>query len=222
MRIENWNGHSIRFVEKEPGEWWAVAKDIAIALGYRDSHEISKMIDRTDLSKSVVNMNPHKVSTSDESNISSPNRKVLIISEIGIYEAIFSSQKPEAKEFKAWVKQVIKTLRQASGLEGFQIFRMLNKEHQKDAMRLLQEGLRQPVKIDYIKANTIANKAVSNLYGLAKMMKKDDMPPDMLTKRQSILDDTVELMTVNEKYGLKLSISESIYARNYAGKERQE
>jgi prophage antirepressor-like protein len=24
MRVENWNGHAIRFVEKD-GEWWAVA-----------------------------------------------------------------------------------------------------------------------------------------------------------------------------------------------------
>ena len=34
IRTEIWNGHEIRFVEKEPGEWWAVAADVADALGY--------------------------------------------------------------------------------------------------------------------------------------------------------------------------------------------
>lgn len=34
IRIENWNGHEIRFVEKEPSEWWAVAEDVAKATGY--------------------------------------------------------------------------------------------------------------------------------------------------------------------------------------------
>jgi prophage antirepressor-like protein len=33
MRIETWKGQSIRFVERD-GEWWAVAKDVAAALGH--------------------------------------------------------------------------------------------------------------------------------------------------------------------------------------------
>jgi prophage antirepressor-like protein len=32
-RVEDWNGHPIRFVERDR-EWWAVAKDVAEALGY--------------------------------------------------------------------------------------------------------------------------------------------------------------------------------------------
>ena len=32
LKVENWNGHEIRFVYKN-GEWWAVAKDVAEALG---------------------------------------------------------------------------------------------------------------------------------------------------------------------------------------------
>ena len=31
MRIEEWNGYKIRFVEKD-GEWWAVLKDVCDAL----------------------------------------------------------------------------------------------------------------------------------------------------------------------------------------------
>jgi prophage antirepressor-like protein len=31
MKIEIWNGHNIRFMERG-GEWWAVAKDVCDAL----------------------------------------------------------------------------------------------------------------------------------------------------------------------------------------------
>jgi hypothetical protein len=39
VRIEDWNGHSIRFVEKD-GEWQAVAKDVCEALGYLPETQI--------------------------------------------------------------------------------------------------------------------------------------------------------------------------------------
>ena len=153
VKTEIWCGHEIRFVENESCEWWAVAKDVAEALGYRDAHEMSKMLDCCDLDKTVINMNPHNVSTSDKQGISSPNRKVLIISELGIYDAIFNSRRLEAKDFKKWVFDVIKTLRQKSGLEGFQIFRMMDKEHQKEAMKFLDEGLGKAYDVDYFNTN---------------------------------------------------------------------
>jgi hypothetical protein len=90
-------------------------------------------------------------------------------------------------------------------------------------MRKLSEGLRKPVKVDYIKANTIADKAVSTMYGLQKMLKKPDMDEGMLRDRQAVLIDTVELMALNERFGLGLSISGQVY-RKYiptAAPERQ-
>jgi len=39
------------------------------------------------------------------------------------------------------------------------------------------------------------------------------MSPEMLVARQSILNDTVELMTVKHKYGLDLSAGEKIYSK---------
>lgn len=35
MKIENWLGNEIRFVEIN-GEWWAVGNDVTRALGYKD------------------------------------------------------------------------------------------------------------------------------------------------------------------------------------------
>ena len=202
IRIENWNGHEIRFVEKEPSEWWAVAKDVAEALGYKHSPTMVRRLD--DEEKNTVSIR-------HSNKRGNPN--VTIISEIGIYESIFGSELKEAKEFKKWVKEVIKELRQQSGLEGFQIFRMLDKEHQKEMMSKLSKSLERPKRKHFIKANTIANKAISTKYGYDKMIKKKDMTPDMLIERQSILDDTVNLMAVADKFGLDVSISKKVYEK---------
>ena len=126
----------------------------------------------------------------------------------------FKSRKKEAEAFQDWIFDIIKELRQSTGLEGFQVFRMLDKEHQKEAMTKLSHAITEPKPVDYIKANVIANKAVSSIYGHSKMVKKKDMTPEMLVDREPILDETVELMTVKEKYGLQFSVSEKIYNRS--------
>lgn len=203
IRTENWLGHEIRFVETIPGEWWAVASDIAKALNYRHTPHMVRMIDSDE--KNTVRF--------VDRNPSRGNPNTVVLSETGIYEAVFNSQRPEAKEFKKWVKQVLKDIRRSTGLEGFQIFRMLDKEHQKEAMQQLKASLRKPVRVDFIKANTIANKAVSTMYGHPKMIKKDQMTPDMLVSRQEVLDDTVSLMSVKEKFELDIPISNTIYSK---------
>lgn len=203
MKTEVWNGHEIRFVEKD-GEWWAVGKDVAQALGYKHTAHMFRMIEGVD--KGI-----HKVDTTSEKSKCPNTQDMLVITEFGIYDAVFNSHKPEAKDFKRWVYEMLKQLRESSGLEGFQIFRMLDKEHQKEMIGKLNQGLRNPVRVDFIKANTIANKAVSTKHGYPKMVKKSDMTPEMLTDRQEILEDAVELMKIKDKYGLDLSISEEVY-----------
>lgn len=141
------------------------------------------------------------------------NPNVTIISEFGIYEAIFGSELKEAKAFKKWVKEVIKKLRKQSGLEGFQFFQMLDREYQKETMSKLSQSLRKPKRINFIKDNTIANKAVSAKYGYNKMVKKNGMTPDMLVDRQPILDATVELMNTTNEFNLDISVSEKIYEK---------
>nr|DAR80449.1 MAG TPA: repressor domain protein [Caudoviricetes sp.] len=196
MKIENWNVYDIRFVEKD-GEWWAVLKDVCSALGLKTNRV------RERLEKGVV--------SNDTLETAGGPQKMLIVNEYGIYDTVFQSRKKEAKEFRHWVYGVIKELREAAGYKGFEVFALLDKEHQKEAMRKLRDGLKKPVKVDFIKANTIANKAVSLKYGYPKMIKKADMNPAMLADREGLLDDTVELMSVNEKHGLGLSVSKEIY-----------
>ncbi len=141
-------------------------------------------------------------------------QELSIINEKDIYRLVFKSRKPEAEAFQEWVFETIKQLRQSIGLEGFQVFRMFDKEHQKQAMNRLVNCLQNATKKDLIKANTIANKAVSDLYGYPKMVSKNEMTENMLRDREPILDETVELIKVKEKYGLNFSVSEAIYNQN--------
>lgn len=200
MRTETWNGYTIRFVEHQ-NEWWAVLADIAKAL------DLNPKFIKQRLGDEVVSNNHVTDSLGRQ-------QEMLIVSEFGIYETIFSSRKKEAKTFKLWVFETIKQLRQSTGLEGFQVFRMFDKEHQKQAMNRLVDGLQNATKKDLIKANTIANKAVSDLYGYPKMISKNEMTENMLRDREPILDETVELIKVKEKYGLNFSVSEAIYNQN--------
>lgn len=196
MKTEIWNNHEIRFVEKD-GEWWAVLKDVCDALDLK-SKRVSERLEKGVVSNDLL-QTPGGMQT------------MLIVSEFGIYDTVFQSRKKEAKEFRVWVYEMLKTLRQSSGLAGFEIFRMLDKEHQKAAMSRLSRSLEHPVRVDFIRANTIANKAVSDKHHFPKMVKKADMTPDMLADRQSILDSTVELMAFNEKYNLGISVSEKVH-----------
>lgn len=205
MKEEIWNSRKIRFVEKD-GEWWAVAKDIATALEFANAKDATKKI-------------PKKYKGEYKVPTLGGIQKMVILSEQGLYRLIMRSNKPQAEGFQDWVYGILKGLREASGLEGFQVFRMLDKDFQKEQMEHVRNSLRNPTKIDYIKANTIANKAVSNKFGFPKMVRKPDMTPDMLVERQAILEDTVQLMSVNEKFGLGLSVSKEVYKQ--ARKEAQ-
>ena len=42
MKVENWNGYDIRFVEVN-GEWWAILKDICDALSLRTDKVASRL-----------------------------------------------------------------------------------------------------------------------------------------------------------------------------------
>lgn len=201
MKTEIWNGHIIRFVDIND-EWWAVAKDVAEALGLKQ------------VTRAIHSLPKDGVTTSKVIDSLGRTQDVNIINEKNIYRMAFKSRKKEAEAFQDWIFDIIKELRQSTGLEGFQVFRMLDKEHQKEAMTKLSHAITEPKPVDYIKANVIANKAVSTIYGHSKMVKKKDMTPEMLVDREPILDETVELMAVKEKYGLQFSVSEKIYNRS--------
>ena len=66
----------------------------------------------------------------------------------------------------------------------------LDKQQQIEAMKkfgsLLPE-IEAHESLPYVKINTCVNKAVSNYYGFPKMLKKEEMSPDMLEKRNVVM-----------------------------------
>jgi prophage antirepressor-like protein len=101
-------------VEQKPGEWWAVLSDVSKVLGLK-AFKVRQRLSKDLLSKYTL-------------QTSGGPQEMITVSEFGIYETVFESRKKEAKEFKRWVFDIIKTLRQSTGLEGFQVFRMLDNE----------------------------------------------------------------------------------------------
>ncbi|WP_049417787.1 BRO-N domain-containing protein [Staphylococcus hominis] len=193
------NDTEIRFIEKD-GKHWAIASDIATVLGFRDSYTAIRVLP-------IHVKDTHKVRTlGGEQNMS-------IINEKGIYRLIMRSNKKEVEDFQDWICDVLVELRQATGLKDYETFRMTDKQIQKDAMNKLKEANQTAKRVDYIKANTISDKATSTLYGFKKMIKKGAMTPEMLATRQTILTDVVDLMAAKNRFGLDIKVSETIYGK---------
>src|SRR5699024_11070769 len=138
-------------------------------------------------------------------------QKAVIISEVGIYEAIWNSRRDEADEFKKWVKQVFKELRQSIGLKQHEVFHLMDKQHQRKAMDVLQQGLSNPQKISYIKCATVVNKCVSTLFCYDKSLKKEQMSEDILINHKLILLEIVDLIHSINNFGLDISDNKAIY-----------
>ena len=98
----------------------------------------------------------------------------------------------KGRQFRKYFIEVEKAYRDVQ-------FRVGDKKHQLECMALLQdllpEHMRQE-KINYIKANTVVDKAVSNYFGFPKMIKKIDMNKDMLEVRENVLNDYLKLFEV--------------------------
>ena len=196
LRVEKWNGFPIRFVEVN-GEWLAITADVSKALDYVSTERLLRRIPKKYQVKKLVPRN----------GVSGQGRVFILLKEIGIYQAVFGSHKPEAENFKDWVFKTIHQLRKQAGLKEYEAFKMLDTRIQKQAMQRLDANN----EVDYIKANTITNKAVANKYGLPKMISKEQMTQEMKHDRPTILNDVVDLMNVKRRFGLDISVSKTIY-----------
>lgn len=201
IKVEQWLGNEIRFVEVN-GEWWAVAGDVAKALGYKNPRATvsNKVKSEEKLRTRIV--------------YAGQSREVTVVKTKTIYKLAFRSNLEQAEEFTDWVTDIIDSLRESVGLEQYEVFRMMDKQIQKEASRFIHENMDKTDDVSQMKLNAVANKAVSNNFGISPSIKKAEMTPEMLVARQPILNDTAELMVANEKYGLGLSVSKTIYAKH--------
>lgn len=145
-----------------------VGKDVAEALGYRDTADaIKKHVDEEDkLTRQFAD--------------SGQNRNMICINESGLYSLILSSKLPSAKEFKRWVtSEVLPSIRQTGSYstEQHNPYGNLSKElqaifvidHRQQEMDIRITKLENTMTIDYGQQNDIqalvSKKVISVLGG---------------------------------------------------------
>lgn len=122
MRTESWCGYDIRFVEVN-GEWMAILKDICDALGLQVG-KVSQRLEPDMLERVEVKVEvPSK-------HVDSQVFWMLAVNEIGIYEALFTSRRLEARKFRRCSANVMKKLRISFGLEQYEVLRMTDPDIQ--------------------------------------------------------------------------------------------
>lgn len=149
MRIENWCGYDIRFVEVE-GEWYAILKDICDALHLKSKYVAqrleSNMLMRVPVEGKYVRPLKYykknsEVVSNDLSNSDDLVKDVstythtywmLAVNELGVYEALFASRRLEARKFRIWTAEVMRKLRKQVGLQGYEVMKMTEPEIQAD------------------------------------------------------------------------------------------
>ena len=136
MRIENWQGHDIRFVEVS-GEWYAILKDICDALDLRTDGVVQRL--DSDMMTRVKVEVSDPTSTGDRSKGENKTRWMVAVNEIGVYEALFASRRLEARQLRRWTATVLQKLRTHVGLQGYEVMRMTETEVQEDIDRFLDD-----------------------------------------------------------------------------------
>lgn len=142
--FEKYNLGKIRGIfDKEDGEAWFIGKDVAKALGYKDTDQaLRKHVDPEDKL-------PRRFDGSGQ------EREAIFINESGVYSLIFSSKLPSARAFKRWVtSEVLPSIRKkgyyvdetAIRLEQIELLLSGYKELQPNKARFLHEDLIKTLK----------------------------------------------------------------------------
>ena len=125
IRIEKWQGRQIRFVEID-GEYWAVLKDLCDALGLKTFNAKSRL-DGSMYRNVTLEVGENAF------------RITVVVNELGIYQILFTSRRPEAEQLKRWTGTVLQRLRKHVGLQSYEIMRMTETEVQEDINHMLDD-----------------------------------------------------------------------------------
>lgn len=155
IRVENWCGYDIRFVEHE-GNWYAVLKDICDALGLRtnntklriDELHLIKLAVTSDWNRPISYNVANNLTGLSDSHIKIETQNVqrtfdmLCVDEAGIYQALSRSTRLEARKFIDWISHSLVDLRKAVGLEGYEALRLTEST--------IQEAISKKIDIPYV------------------------------------------------------------------------
>lgn len=118
------------------------------------------------------------------------------------------------REFKkALVKQFYEAKKKLEEIQApeYKAIRAESKEVTKSSMKLLKDSIINIDQTQYIKANTIANKATSIKFGIKKMIKVEEMTKEMIKFRNKVIQRISALMEA-QSLGVEIPhISEIIY-----------
>ena len=95
---------SVRTFVDENGEPWFCLKDVSSILGLNNYRQTLTRLNQ----KGVI---------SNDTLTNGGIQSLLFIDEFNLYELIFNSRKPEANEFKQWVKGVIQNIRKTGSYD---------------------------------------------------------------------------------------------------------
>lgn len=146
------------------GDIYFVGKDVAEALGYRDTSDaIKRHIDEEDkLTRCFTD--------------SGQNREMYVVNESGLYSLILSSKLPSAKKFKHWVtSEVLPSIRKTGGYHLPQTYTEALEElliKAKENERLLVDNERMKPKEVFADAVTASNNSIL-VRDLAKILRQN-------------------------------------------------
>lgn len=106
---EMFEGNEVGIYQTEDGSPVMTIDDLAKSLGYADRSGVQKIVNRNPYLKDIEFSTEDKLSLVEGNRIVS--RVVRIFNEDGIYEITMLSKKPKAREFRAFVRKLLKQLR---------------------------------------------------------------------------------------------------------------
>lgn len=133
-------------IDDEP---WFIGKDVAVALGYKDTSDALKVhVDSEDkLSRSIAD--------------SGQNRKMYVINELGLYSLILSSKLKKAKQFKHWVtSEVLPSIRKTGS------YSIDKKPSNKTQMQIASEEMEYTVKFAKSLEDFGVEKGIAQIHAL--------------------------------------------------------
>lgn len=106
----DFNETPVRVIVDDGGAPWFVAADVCRVLDLSNTSMALQGLDEADLSNTEVR--------SESENGVVQARKMNTISEAGLYQLVFASRKPEARDFKRWVtREVLPAIRKTGRYE---------------------------------------------------------------------------------------------------------
>lgn len=201
IKTVNWNGtelHCIEWMIAEQIEWYFFGSEIVNLLEYKDNfNTVLNGNNKTkakvrDKYKLKISSKEYKLKVGESPIFEIGRKGDVLVSEIGVYELIMKSDMSMAEDFQEFVFDLLKQLREKTGLEQFEAFRMMDKQVQLSVQKIVAEvGDLDNGGKNCIVTNNNVNKLIScELFGFNKPLSKGEMEKHqtcMLIDRQEVL-----------------------------------